>query len=201
MVAPSRASETVSVPMWHCRCTASRPRMSPRRGRSNVTTSLRNAGSSVKRDDGVVGRRGMRRHALVPVRAIHVAVVVHARSVAYGSGHRQQPRSHRRGHCHDARTSVASLAQVHDHHDVGVVAVADRLHRGRAGRSGVAAGAAADDRGARRPACGRTASDCRRWPSGRRRSARPWPRRRRSCGSSASTSWHGSGAFPHTRAR
>ena len=49
MRAPSRASDTVSVPMWHCRWTPSSPETSPRRGTSNRTTRLRNPGSSVNR--------------------------------------------------------------------------------------------------------------------------------------------------------
>ena len=40
MRAPSRASETVSVPMWHCRCTPSRPRDVAEPRRSKRTTSL-----------------------------------------------------------------------------------------------------------------------------------------------------------------
>ncbi|HEX3490142.1 MAG TPA: hypothetical protein VHU92_12385 [Streptosporangiaceae bacterium] len=44
MDAPSRASEMVSVPMWHCRCTPRRPSMSPSSGRSKRTTSLRYVG-------------------------------------------------------------------------------------------------------------------------------------------------------------
>jgi hypothetical protein len=46
IVAPSRASEIVSVPMWHCRCTPRRPSTSPRRGRSKRTTSLMCVGSA-----------------------------------------------------------------------------------------------------------------------------------------------------------
>ena len=48
--APSRASDTVSVPMWHCRCTPRNPAMSPSSGRSNLTTSLMNEGSDTKRE-------------------------------------------------------------------------------------------------------------------------------------------------------
>ena len=47
--APSRASEIVSVPMWHWRWTPSRPRTSPSSGRSKRTTSLRWAGSERNR--------------------------------------------------------------------------------------------------------------------------------------------------------
>ena len=47
--APSRLSETVSVPMWHCRWTPRRPEMSPSRGRSKRTTSERWFGSLAKR--------------------------------------------------------------------------------------------------------------------------------------------------------
>ncbi len=49
MEAPSRASEIVSVPMWHCRCTPRSPETSPSRGRSNRTTSLMKSGSARKR--------------------------------------------------------------------------------------------------------------------------------------------------------
>ena len=49
MSAPRRASEMVSVPMWHCRCTPRSPLMSPSSGRSNRTTSLRKAGSLANR--------------------------------------------------------------------------------------------------------------------------------------------------------
>ncbi len=45
--APSLASEIVSVPMWHCRCTPRSPLMSLSQDRSNRTTSLRNAGSAM----------------------------------------------------------------------------------------------------------------------------------------------------------
>ena len=49
IVAPSRESETVSVPMWHCRWMPRNPPMSPSRGTSNRTTSLMNAGSRSNR--------------------------------------------------------------------------------------------------------------------------------------------------------
>ena len=47
--APSRASEIVSVPMWHWRCTPSRPATSPSSGRSKRTTSLRWSASARNR--------------------------------------------------------------------------------------------------------------------------------------------------------
>ena len=50
MRAPSRASETVSVPMWHCRCTRVEARDVAEPRPSKLTTSLRNDGSSVKRE-------------------------------------------------------------------------------------------------------------------------------------------------------
>ncbi len=47
--APRRASDTVSVPMWHCRCATSSPVRSPRWGASQTTTSLRRSGSFTSR--------------------------------------------------------------------------------------------------------------------------------------------------------
>ena len=75
--APSRASESVSVPMWHCRWTPRSPAMSPRRGRSKRTTPLRKLGSSRNRCDRVVGRGDVRGDALIPVGAVDGAIVGH----------------------------------------------------------------------------------------------------------------------------
>jgi len=49
ILAPKRERPMVSVPMWHCRCTPVNPLRSPSKGRSNLTTSPMNAGSSMNR--------------------------------------------------------------------------------------------------------------------------------------------------------
>lgn len=46
--APRRASESVSVPMWHCRWTAVLPARDGRRGRSNVRVGEREVGEAIR---------------------------------------------------------------------------------------------------------------------------------------------------------
>ena len=85
MRAPSRASETVSVPMWHCRCTASRPAMSPSRGQVEADDVAQERRILGEARDRVARRRDVGGDALVPVRPVDVAIVrlvAHRASIA-----------------------------------------------------------------------------------------------------------------------
>ena len=95
-----------------CRCgTAGAPRrgpsMSPSRGAVEAHDLAQERRIVGEARDGVVRRRGVRRDAVVPVRAVDVAVVVHARSVAHAAWHGQQPRTPP-GLLPDARPGVTS---------------------------------------------------------------------------------------------
>jgi len=77
MLAPSRDSESVSVPMWHCRCTPRRPEMSPSRGRIEPHHLAEVGRIADELREGVPGRGGVRRCPLIPEGAIQRAVVGH----------------------------------------------------------------------------------------------------------------------------
>ena len=62
--------------------------MSPSRGAVEAHDLAQERRVVGEAGDGVVGRRGVRRDAIVPVRAVDVAVVLHARSVADGGSER-----------------------------------------------------------------------------------------------------------------
>ena len=79
MLAPRRCRDTVSVPIWHCRWTPASPEMSPSRGTSKRTTSLRKARILGEPRDRVVARGRVRRHALVPECSIDLDVLFHGR--------------------------------------------------------------------------------------------------------------------------
>ena len=170
MRAPSRASETVSVPMWHCRCTAVEARdvAEPRQVEADDLAQERRVLGEA--GDGVVRRGGVGRDAFVPARAVDVAVVVHAQE-------RRTPACDRAAAPAEpgaaaARRAASVTSQLHRDHDVGVVRAADLGHRGAAGRAGVAAGAAATTGRAARRRVEQQQLVAAHGASGRRRSAR-----------------------------